>query len=574
MVSGLNNSIYRLGLNQYLNTVPSDLLEQVEILSGPSGVSYGSDGLGGTVHLRTQDPAALEKPSVQYRGSVSSAEATQSHRVSGNGRWGDLALQSHYRVNGYEDLEAADPVGTQVATGFDSWDGSLNLSYALSEGRQLRFLNMVSRATEVPRTDRILSGRDLVWNYDPQVQTLHGVRLESQVDSGLMDHAEVGFAYLTQEEGTQRVAVSRPNLRLETETNLDALQLNASFTKVAGRFQWVYGMDAVWETVDSAGQRVQLDTHVVTAEAGKFPDDAAYRGLGLFGMMEVELTEGTALDLGLRQATFHLSGSLDAPLGRISESYEQLTPSVAISRGNETFFLSLGASQGFRAPNLEDAMAVGPSNSGYDVPNPNLEPEEVWDYQLTGRYFRGRTTLEASLYTALYRGLMDRVRGSWQGSDTLEGEPVFLIDNVGKARVEGVSMGVSHQKGTWFRLNADVAWTFGQQTDQDVPMTRIPPLRGTVTTQFSYRQLQLTPVFSWADRQDRLSPGDLADSRIPEGGTPGYGVLSLRSRYRFSEALALNLTLENLGDRLYKTHGSGIYESGRRGVLELEARWR
>ena len=35
----------------------------------------------------------------------------------------------------------------------------------------------------------------------------------------------------------------------------------------------------------------------------------------------------------------------------------------------------------------------------------------------------------------------------------------------------------------------------------------------------------------------------------------------------------VEMTIENLGDELYKQHGSGIYEPGRRLILEVDARW-
>ena len=72
-----------LGLNQYLNTVPGSGLDQIEIVSGPSGVQYGSDGLGGTIHLRTVDPSSEKGSDLQYKGFLSSVDGTNTHQVSG-----------------------------------------------------------------------------------------------------------------------------------------------------------------------------------------------------------------------------------------------------------------------------------------------------------------------------------------------------------------------------------------------------------------------------------------------------------------------------------------------------------
>lgn len=45
----MNNLIYRAGHLQNIITVDPSILERVEVLYGPSSVSYGSDALGGVV---------------------------------------------------------------------------------------------------------------------------------------------------------------------------------------------------------------------------------------------------------------------------------------------------------------------------------------------------------------------------------------------------------------------------------------------------------------------------------------------------------------------------------------------
>ena len=44
--------------------------------------------------------------------------------------------------------------------------------------------------------------------------------------------------------------------------------------------------------------------------------------------------------------------------------------------------------------------------------------------------------------------------------------------------------------------------------------------------------------------------------------TPGYGTLNLRGGYRLSERSEVTVILENLLDRNYRVHGSGVDGSG------------
>ena len=574
MIDGfrLNNATFRLGLNQYLNTLPSGQLEQVEILSGPSGVQYGSDGLGGTIHLRSAEPGKGPL-NFNYSGMYSSADQTQGHTVSsqyGNEKWG---FSSHFNFNDYEDLEAADPVGEQAATGYDAWDASLQFRYQLNDDLRLRFINTYSDARNVPRTDRIVSGRDLLWEYHPQIQQLNGLRLESTRSRVWADYFEIGVGYLHQREGTERISASAPNRLDIADNRVDTIQANGTFRKITQSWIFVYGFDYQSDGVDSSAQR-SVDGGPAFDRAGKFPNDAAFTSVGLFASAQYDLTDHTHMRLGLRQSFTELEGTLDEPIGAVKQDNEQLTPSLTWAWENNQWWVSLGANQGFRSPNLEDSLALGPSNQGFDAPNPSIDPEILWSYEANIRWRNNATLANLSLYTGRYEDLIEKIPGEYLGETQYQGEPVFILDNVGKAQIDGISMSLHHNLNSEHKIWTDASYVYGEQTTVNEPTSRQPPLRGNLGWQFHRHQKRLTAIWSWADRQDRLSPSDMADSRIPDGGTPGYGVVHLRGHYQFTDQIGLNLGVENIFDQLYKIHGSGIYMPGRRVILGLQASWR
>lgn len=68
-----------------------------------------------------------------------------------------------------------------------------------------------------------------------------------------------------------------------------------------------------------------------------------------------------------------------------------------------------------------------------------------------------------------------------------------------------------------------------------------------------------------ARRQDRLEQvRDITDERIPAGGTPGYTTLNMRAGHSFGrcEQHRVNLSLENITDKAYLVHGSGVFGTG------------
>jgi hemoglobin/transferrin/lactoferrin receptor protein len=58
----LNNAIYRLGPNQYLNLIDIGQVEQIEVVRGNGSVLYGSDALGGVVNIITKSRNLATSP--------------------------------------------------------------------------------------------------------------------------------------------------------------------------------------------------------------------------------------------------------------------------------------------------------------------------------------------------------------------------------------------------------------------------------------------------------------------------------------------------------------------------------
>ena len=83
--------------------------------------------------------------------------------------------------------------------------------------------------------------------------------------------------------------------------------------------------------------------------------------------------------------------------------------------------------------------------------------------------------------------------------------------------------------------------------EERLPLSRVPPLNGTVElTWYADFGLWLGSALRWAGAQTRLALADVADTRIPDGGTPGFAVWDLRAGYRLDPHLLVGLVLENV----------------------------
>ena len=74
---------------------------------------------------------------------------------------------------------------------------------------------------------------------------------------------------------------------------------------------------------------------------------------------------------------------------------------------------------------------------------------------------------------------------------------------------------------------------------------------------------RIEPYLLFASQQNRLSPRDVSDPRINPTGTSGWGTLNLSLDWQMTTALQLGMRLENLADKAYREHASGIDAPGR-----------
>ena len=117
------------------------------------------------------------------------------------------------------------------------------------------------------------------------------------------------------------------------------------------------------------------------------------------------------------------------------------------------------------------------------------------------------------------------------------------------------------------RVYAVLNYTRGEEQDnrdQAFPADRIPPLNGQLGLKYSFNNnWRVEPYLLFAGRQDRLSPRDEEDPRINPLGSAGWVTFNLLLDWQATDSLQLGLRLENLADKAYREHASGLDAPGR-----------
>jgi outer membrane receptor protein involved in Fe transport len=285
---------------------------------------------------------------------------------------------------------------------------------------------------------------------------------------------------------------------------------------------------------------------------------AVYASNGWYG-------EKLTVNAGLRYSWFRITVPASAEIEAFRLTPTDLTGDLHLGFELRPGLRLVGnVGRGFRPPNIFDLGTLGsrPGNR-FNVPNPDLAPESVWSYDLGLKTSTARWQAETYLWYADYR---DKISSRFTGEVTPEGRFVVRSDNLNEALLYGVEAGLRYLSGHQVEYYAVLNYTRGEESDEasTVPADRIPPLNGRLGLVWLPRDgIRIEPYLDFADRQDRLSPRDEDDPRIDPLGTAGWGTFNLLVSWQVSGITTLGLRLQNLADRNYREHGSGIDAPGR-----------
>jgi hemoglobin/transferrin/lactoferrin receptor protein len=182
----MNNAIYRSGHLQNVITSDQNSLSRVEVMYGPSSTIFGSDALGGIVHLITKSPVLsgdkkfLTTGSAFTRYSSVNNEKTIHADISLGGKklawfqsynysdFGDMKMGSNYlskypdfgrrstyvgKINGVDTVLANSDDRVQKFSGYKQWDIIQKLLFKQNDHISHSLNFQLSNSTDVPRYD-------------------------------------------------------------------------------------------------------------------------------------------------------------------------------------------------------------------------------------------------------------------------------------------------------------------------------------------------------------------------------------------------------------------------------------
>lgn len=555
----LNNSIFRYGPNQYLTLLDPEWAERIEVVKGSGSVQYGSDALSGVVQVLTRTPSFSKHPQWRARlgGRLASAGIEQGLRPELEYSGKRISLLAGASLRQFGDLLGGDTTGFQRPSGYRERSFDAKLRADLGRGWIATAAVQHLQQTDVPVYHRYRLESFAVNTSDPIGRGFGYVRAEKSVEGAIPLRTSLFVAW-------QRIAEDRQSRKNGSKVQRNesdrarTLSAGADLTLTfSPHWKSNSGIEVYADNVSSTRVDTDLEFDVPKRLRGLYPDGARYLQASAYSLHH--LTYGRlTLEAGVRYSLFR-ARITDNMLGSV-----ELRPEAWVFQGGADFRLLkwahvfLHASEGFRAPNIDDMGSLGIVDFRYERPAYDLQPERSLNTELGLRHAAHRLRLQASVFRTSLRDLITRIKTS----EVVSGYDVYVKRNVERGFIHGLEAQVDWRFGKGWRAFGNASWLYGQSVTRNEPLRRIPPFNTRLALEYGSGSWRAGLLHDHASLQQRLAAGDVADNRIPKGGTPGFNLLHAFASKDF-QRLTLRLQLVNLLNVDYRTHGSGINGQGR-----------
>lgn len=632
MIDGvrMNNLIYRAGHLQNVITTDNNTMERVELLFGPSSTVYGSDALGGVVHMYTRNPELRRNGKSALSGNVLTRFGTVNNEKTGhvdfnisgqklasltsftysdlgdlrmgektNGQIGEqIWLRNNYVVRAADNqsdiLVANDDPFVQKQSGYKQYDLIQKFLYQSSENVSHLLNIQFSNSTDVPRYDRLtdVQGtglRSAEWYYGPQKRLMTSYQLGIKNLGAIADGLTATLSFQDIEESRNDRRFNNNNLRSRIE-NVNVWGLTVDFRKDINRSSIRYGIDGQFNSLKSTAHATNITTGVQSPLDTRYPDgDNSLNMLaGYFTHTYkinslVTLTDGVRVGGSWLKSTFNDKTFFPFPFDQVKQNNTLASGNVGIIYRPTSWKFSFIASSGFRAPNVDDLAKVFDSTPGnVIVPNPDLAPEKTLNADLGITKFVGSTLrVETSFFATQFFDAIVTLPSLFNGQSVIDydGTPsqVFSSQNKGKAYILGYSIGVHAKVNENLSGSLTMNYTKGRvknESGPETPLDHIPPFFGRAGIQYNtskFRSELFANFNGWKTLDNYSASGEDNLNYATPVGMPSWYTINLRTSYDVNNVVTAQFGVDNIMDLQYRVFASGINAPGRNFILALRA---
>ena len=612
-----NTAIFRGGNVQSVISIDPFTVDRTEVILGPGSVIYGSDAIGGVMNFFTKNAKFSFKEGASFSGNATVRYATASEEKTGHidfniglkewafltsvsytdfgdlrmGKYGpDDYLRPEYveTINGEDVIVTNDDPRLQVPTGYDQINAMQKIRFMPSDNWDFNLGLFYTTTSDYPRYDRLIRERNgqlrsAVWDYTPQEWMNGNLRITNKGTS-FYDKSILTLSYQNFKEGRKDRNFG-DDILYETNEKVDAYTSALDFIKKFGKSKFFYGLEYVYNKVNSKGKQTNVNNGDADITASRYPDGSTWQSIAAYISLQFKLAENLSFQAGFRYNRILLHANFDTPFydfpfATATINTGALTGSAGINwQASDILNWRVNFSTAFRAPNIDDVGKIFDSEPGsVVVPNPDLKPEYAYNGELGATLnFENAVRIDITGYMTFLEDALVRRDFSINGQTEIiyQGElsTIQAIQNGGKAEIYGFEAGLEINFTKNLQFTSQYNYTGGYQLEEDgskVAVRHVAPQFGNSHLIWIYKKLKLD---AYANYNGQFDYEDLAPEErnkaylyaLDKNGnpySPSWYTLNFGAQYKITKAFQINTTLENITNQRYRTYSSGITAAG------------
>lgn len=377
--------------------------------------------------------------------------------------------------------------------------------------------------------------------------------------------------------------------RNTTKESVDAYSANIDFIKNIIKHTLYYGLEYVYNNVQSEGTETNIITNETKRAYARYPQ-SHWASYAAYLQALFRLSDKLNLEAGLRYNYYHLYTDFSNNNIELGFTPKQSNGRGAISgslgltyRPTSHWQLYVNTGRGFRTPNVDDMGKLYDSvQDAVTVPNPELKPEyanniEIGVIKTFGNYLR----IDGSTYYTRISNALVRRDFQINGNNYMlykgEKAKILALQNAASAYVLGFQLGCTLKLPMGFGYNMQINMQNGKEEMDDGSKSTLRhtvPFFGRAALVYKHENLTMQVYIHF---QSKRSYNDMPETEkskteiyaLDNKGhvySPAWYTLNFKAQYKYRN-LIFNAGLENITDRRYRHYSSGISAPGRNFII-------
>jgi outer membrane receptor protein involved in Fe transport len=442
--------------------IPTENIEQVEIIEGASSVLYGSSALSGTINFRTRYPKDKSSTYIRtYSGFYSAPKRKEAKWWDGNANFTGLnfshgmKFQQHDLMVGgafnYDHnfigpyiLDGSFPIKADTLDNSDvaNRTGRFNFNY--------RFRSAKIEGLSAGLNGNVMTGKtnfSLVWGNDSS-----GLY---RAFPGTMTLTEFTAFYLDPFVNYQTAGGFRHTLKgrwYRTDNDNSNDQSNQTNIYLAN-YEFGKTFTGIGDLNVTGGLFLNETRSVANLYAGSGRPDNNLKNRAGYLQLSKKFFNVINLVAGMRGEYFELNGGED-----VFEPVFRTGLNIEVTKGTN---LRASYGQGYRYPTIAEKFIITSTGGIYVFPNPKIRPESSWSAEAGVKqgfkFGKFMAFVDLALFQQEYQNTIEYIYAIW-ATDSAG----FKFVNTGNTRVKGyeVSLMGSGKIGTDVEVNFLMGYTY------------------------------------------------------------------------------------------------------------------